>query len=94
MVLSAEGYRAEKALQHYRTIHAMSLILGDDRRSDAAYLETCRQTRNIIEYERAGSVTEDDAKELVDFVRSFRNEVSSWLGIHYPELLTGGPRIE
>jgi len=40
--LYAAGYRAEKNLQHYRTIQALPLILGADRKADADYLDTCR----------------------------------------------------
>jgi len=42
-----EGF-AGKGLQHYRTIQAMPLILGDERKADAAYLDTCRTKRNTV----------------------------------------------
>jgi hypothetical protein len=42
ILLYAEGYRAEKNLQHYRTIQAVPLILGADRKSDVDYLDACR----------------------------------------------------
>jgi hypothetical protein len=41
------------------------LILGDERKDDADYLETCRTKRNTAEYEMAGVATEKDASELV-----------------------------
>ena len=39
ILLYAEGYRPEKTLQHYRTIQALPLILGGNRRADADYLD-------------------------------------------------------
>jgi hypothetical protein len=33
ILLYASGYRAEKTLQHYRTIQSLSLILGIDRKN-------------------------------------------------------------
>jgi hypothetical protein len=43
MLLHASGYRAERTLQHYRTIAAMPLILGKDHESTAISLDACRK---------------------------------------------------
>ena len=55
ILLYAEGYRAERNLQHYRTIQAMPHVLGEDKKGDAKYLDTCRSKRNTAEYEYAGA---------------------------------------
>ena len=60
ILLYAKGFKAERTLQHYRTIQAMPLILEEDRKEDAQYLDACRSKRNIAEYERVGVVTEQD----------------------------------
>jgi hypothetical protein len=90
ILLSAEGYRAEKTLQHYRTLQAISLILGADRASDVQYLETCRRKRNVLEYESVGGVTAVDADELARFARSFRDVVVRWLAQEHPDLASPG----
>ena len=72
ILLHASGYRPEKALQHYRTIAALPLVLGDERKDDADYLETCRTKRNTAEYEMTGVATKQDASELVAFVKELR----------------------
>ncbi len=87
ILLHAEGYRPERNLQHYRTIQALGLILGPDRRVDVEYLEVCRKKRNIIEYESPGSVSDADAAELVKFVVELRTGVLKWLGEHHRVLL-------
>ena len=87
IILHAEGYRPERTLQHYRTIHALSLILGPDRKADVEYLEVCRKKRNIIEYDSPGSVSAADAAELLKFVVELRTSVLKWLGENHPELL-------
>src|SRR4030067_628179 len=51
ILLAAEGYRPERALQHYRAIQAIPLILGEDYRQDVDYLNACRMKRNKVEYE-------------------------------------------
>ena len=40
ILVHAEGFRPEHTLQHYRTIAALPLIMGADRKTDADYLET------------------------------------------------------
>ena len=87
ILLYASGYRAEKNLQHYRTIAALPLILGEPRKDDADYLEICRVKRNTVEYDRAGAATMADALELVEFARDLRSEVVEWLKQQHPELL-------
>ncbi|MCK4680266.1 hypothetical protein KAT82_04025 [bacterium] len=87
ILLYAEGYRPERSLQHYRTIQALALVLGPDRKADVEYLEVCRKKRNIIEYDAAGTVTGRDARELAAFVVELRDRVLAWLREHHGELL-------
>ena len=87
ILLYAEGYRPERNLQHYRTIQALAVILGDRAREDVDYLEVCRKKRNAIEYDAAGTVTERDAKELTEFAERLRSPVLAWLKENHDELL-------
>jgi hypothetical protein len=87
VLLHASGYRPEKNLQHYRTLQALPLILGDKWRSDAEYLETCRRKRNVVEYDRVGDASDADARELLDFSGDFRRAVTAWLQQNHPDLL-------
>ena len=86
ILLYASGYRAERVLQHYRTIQAMPLILGSDRKADAEYLETCRKKRNIVEYNYVGGATDDEVNELISFVKKLRSGVLGWLRENHPQL--------
>ena len=67
ILLYAEGYKAERTLQHYRTIQALPLILGQEKANDANYLDACRSKRNIVEYDYVGGATDDDADELIEY---------------------------
>jgi hypothetical protein len=87
VLLYAEGYRPEKTLQHYRTIQALPLIFGENRKADADYLDACRSKRNIVEYDYVGAVTEDDVRELIEFVKELKNSVLHWLRENHPELI-------
>ena len=86
VLLYASGYRAERNLQHYRTLQALPLILGPKKKDDALYLDRCRAKRNTVEYEYVGAVTETETKELLTFVRELKSDVLDWLSKNYPEL--------
>jgi len=86
IILFAEGFKAEKTLQHYRTIQALPLILVKERKTDAEYLDSCRSKRNIVEYDYVGGVTGHDADELIEFVKELKADVLDWLNKNHPEL--------
>ena len=87
ILLYAEGYRPEKNLAHYRTLQAFPLILGNERQDDADYLDACRNKRNTAEYDSAGHISPEEARELVQFSDELREVVVSWLKRHHPELI-------
>lgn len=87
VLLYASGYRAERNLQHYRTMQALPLTLGEDKKGDAAYLDACRIKRNQAEYDRVGVVSYSEAEELVKFVEELGMLVNEWLKEQHPELL-------
>ncbi|MDP1993300.1 MAG: hypothetical protein Q8K00_19960 [Syntrophales bacterium] len=87
ILLHAEGYRPEKNLQHFRTIQSLPLILGKKHEQNAKYLDTCRNIRNVAEYDYVGGITKDDVAELVGYVNELRDEVLRWLNENHPELL-------
>jgi hypothetical protein len=88
ILLYACGYRPEKNLAHYRTLAALPLILGDDRKDDADYLDTCRAKRNTVEYDTAGTVNRSEADELREFTRELRADVITWLNANHPTLVS------
>lgn len=88
VLLYAQGYKAERSLQHYRTIQALPLILGSDRKNDADYLDSCRTKRNIVEYDYVGGATRGNALELIEFVKDLKGDVESWLEKEHPEFLS------
>lgn len=86
ILLYAEGYRPERTLAHYRTLQALPLILGDKRRSDADYLDSCRIKRNTVEYDVAGRTSPEEAAELIEFTDELQQDVLDWLRNRHPEL--------
>jgi hypothetical protein len=89
ILMFAQGYRPDKNLAHYRTLQALPLILGAEKKGDAAYLDTCRVKRNTVEYDMAGVATLADAEELIGFTQGLLHEVEVWLTRSHPNLRTG-----
>jgi hypothetical protein len=87
ILLYAEGYKAERNLQHYRTIQALPKILGSEKNDDVNYLDTCRAKRNTAEYDSVGVATDHDSEELIEFAESLRDEVIAYLRNNHSELL-------
>ncbi len=87
ILLRAQGYRPAHGLQHYRTIMAMPLTLGQSREGDASYLDSCRSKRNKVEYDYVGGASEDNARELLQFAKGLGEDVLQWLKEKHPELV-------
>lgn len=87
ILLYAAGYRPEKTLAHFRTLQALPLILGAERQDDADYLDACRAKRNTAEYDSAGQISPDEARELVVFSTELRESVKAWLIRQHPGLI-------
>lgn len=86
VLIYAEGYRPERSLAHYRTLQALPLILGDDRKGDADYLDSCRAKRNSVEYDAAGRTSSEEARELIAFASELKDDVLEWLRTHHANL--------
>jgi len=86
ILLMVSGFRPDKNLAHYRTLQAMPLILGLDKKLDAEYLDVCRVKRNSAEYDYTGAATTRDADELIKFTEELKVEVEFWLQKKHPRL--------
>ena len=87
VLVRAEGCRPSHGLQHYRAIMAMPLVLGQKKKNDANYLDSCRTKRNTIEYDYIGGASDADADELIEFATELKAEVMKWLKDNHNELL-------
>ena len=84
--LSAAGYRAARDAHHYRVIQSLAYTIKADTRL-ISQLDKFRKKRNIGSYERAGAVSEQEAKEMFALAENLRNEVEKRLRLNHPELL-------
>ena len=86
-VLAAAGYRPVRDQKHYRTIAALPLILGDELKELAGFLDTCRTKRHEVTYEGAAVISDAEADELIEAVKELQSAVLSWLRRTHPALL-------
>ena len=67
--LAAAGYRAAREKKHYVTLQSLIHTIGADAKL-VARLDAFRKKRNVGDYERAGSTSPKEAKELRELERT------------------------
>jgi uncharacterized protein (UPF0332 family) len=84
--LAAAGYRAGREAHHYRAIQSLAFTIGAS--TDLIdQLDSFRKKRNISDYERAGAVSEQEAKEMLRLAKTLRKTVTTWLKTNHSELI-------
>lgn len=84
--LAAAGYRAARDVHHYRVIQSLAYTIGADP-GLVAKLDAFRKKRNLSDYERSGSVSDQEAEEMFVLAQELKISVESWLRERYPGLL-------
>jgi len=86
VALAASGYRAAREGYHYRVIQSLAYTIGADTEK-IAQVDAFRKKRNISDYEMAGTVSKQEAKEMFLLAKKLRDEVEKWLKNEHPELI-------
>jgi hypothetical protein len=84
--LAAAGYRAVRDGHHYRVIQTLVYTIGANA-DFVATLDAFRKKRNISDYERSGSVSAQEAREIFVVARSLKKTVEYRLRKRHPTLL-------
>lgn len=84
--LAASGYRAERQSKHMRTIECLAFTVGLSQQ-EVDFLDTCRRKRHLAVYEQVGAISDQEAKELIDFAILLRKRVEVWIRSRSPMLL-------
>jgi hypothetical protein len=83
--LAASGFRAVREQHHYRTIQSLALTIGWPA-AKVERFDRFRKKRNMIGYETAGVVSEQEAREMHDLAVGMRDDVLAWLRKRHPKL--------
>ena len=86
VALAADGYRASRQSHHYRVIQSLAHTIHADV-GTIAQLDEFRKKRNIAGYERAGSTSDHEAREMAELADQIRRTVFNWLKENHPALL-------
>lgn len=84
--LAACGHRASREAHHYRVIQSLALTIGAEA-SLVRQFDLFRKKRNIGGYERAGTVSDKEANEMIALAEQIRQEVRDWLVSYHPDLV-------
>jgi len=87
LVVRASGYRTFGAGHHWITFQLLLELIGKGEQERVDYLDSCRQKRNIADYDDAGLVSKSEVDELISEVVGFRAVVLRWLRTHHPDLV-------
>lgn len=85
VALAASGFRAAREQHHYRTIQSLALTIGWTA-AKVERFDRFRKKRNMIGYETAGVVSEQEAREMRELAVGLRDEVLAWLRKQHPKL--------
>ncbi len=84
--LAAGGCRASRESHHYRVIQSLSLTIRPEG-SLVRQFDQFRKKRNIGEYDRAGTISDQEADEMVALAQELRDRITDWLRLNHPDLL-------
>ena len=90
ILLHAAGYRAKaKVGHHWVTLKVIPEILGKDKEiiEQSKYFNSCREKRNMTDYDLAGHISEFEVKELIHEVKKFKSIVLHWIKVKHPHFL-------
>ena len=76
--LAASGYRASREAHHYRVIQSLVFTIGAAPNL-VQQLERFRKKRNIVEYDRTGTISSQEVDEIASLAKELAVRVKEWL---------------
>jgi hypothetical protein len=87
--LAASGYRVVRSVpHHHRTIQSLAHTIGANDNT-IRLLDRFRKKRNVAEYDAVGTISDQEATEILALAQSLRRLVLDWLRDNHPSLITG-----
>lgn len=87
IALAASGYRPGRGESgHYYAMESLRLTVGMDSAS-VGQLQEFRKKRNVVSYDRAGTISNREAEEMKRLALRLRKAVEDWLRAKRPDLL-------
>lgn len=83
--LAAAGYRAARDAHHYRIVQSLAHTIGASSELIAEF-DQFRKKRNLSDYDRAGTTSEQEAKEMEKLAQTLRKQVKGWIRKNFRHL--------
>lgn len=84
--LAAAGFRAARESHHFRVIQALEHTIGAEQKLLDQF-EAFRKKRNLGNYERAGTISDQEAKAMIELAKLLRSTVEAWIRTNHRKLL-------
>ncbi|MFH1621752.1 MAG: hypothetical protein ABIA97_01325 [Candidatus Omnitrophota bacterium] len=84
-LLFCYGYVPASESHHYITWQALKEILPKDKSGLVNYFDGCRKKRNISNYDKAGTISEKETKELYEETKNFVIFIKKVIKDSFPE---------
>ena len=84
--LAASGYQAARDSHHHRVIESLALTIQAEPELVRIF-DTFRKKRNIGTYHHVGSVSENEAAEMLTLATNLQESVVQWLRANHSNLL-------
>ena len=87
IALRASGYRTTTQPGHHmRTIETLEYTVQADNKTIRKIMAFSKK-RNVASYDSAGSISNEELKQILSTADSLQQTVETWLAANYPELL-------
>lgn len=86
IALAASGYRASRESHHYRIIQSLAHTIDAPAELIACF-DRFRKKRNMCGYERAGIISDQEAREMFLLAKKIREDIVCWLRVAHPGLM-------
>lgn len=83
--LAAEGYRAAREQHHHRVLESLRLTLNIEP-TLSRKLDLCRKKRNVGVYQQVGTISDEEAHEMIETAEMLRMKTIEWLRAQHPRL--------
>jgi hypothetical protein len=85
--LRASGYRTTNQQGHHmRTIETLEYTIQADSKTIRKIMAFSKK-RNVASYDSAGSISDEELKQILVTAESLRDTIQTWLKATHPELL-------
>jgi len=88
--LAASGYRVDRGgAHHHHAVQSLAHTLELDAETVRLF-DRFRKKRNVSEYDSVGTITRQEAKEMLALATRLREQLAAWLRSKHPRLLPDG----